>query len=97
MIVKVTAKEKIKPGEYFHEMFIEADRIEIQFHKDQPTDDPERDWSYFDGQAMNETMPVYVIRSWQAYPQQKFEVGYVWGGRIFLINDSGKTIDKYTL
>lgn len=95
MIVKVVQKEEVKPSTYFHEMFVEAERIEVQFHKDQPADGG-ADWSYTDLTVTPEgPQPVYMIRSWSK--ATGYEIGYVRSGRIFLINGEGKTIDKYVL
>lgn len=95
MIVKIVHKNKVKPGEYFHEMLVEADRIEIAYHKDQP-EDGGADWSYTD-QPVHPPgpRPVYIIRCWTR--PNSYEQGYVRGGRIFLVNNQGKTIDRYTL
>lgn len=95
MIAQIVHKGKVEPGEYFHELLVEADRIEVQFHKDQP-EDGGADWSYTDQPSHPPgPRPVYMLRCWSR--PTAYEIGYVWGGRIFLMNDKGKTVRKYTL
>lgn len=96
MILKVVQKDG-ESDKYSHEMFVEADRFEIQFIPNQDAFS-ERDWMYTDQSTIPDgEIPVYCIRGWTAWPQEKFEVGYVVSGTMYLINDSGKTVDKYTI
>jgi hypothetical protein len=96
MIVKVVPKTGVKAGSHFNHLFIEGNRIEISFHKDQPSN-TESDWSYSENKVFPEEGPCYCVRSWKAWPTGTYEVGYVWKGRIFLVNDAGKTVDKYVI
>lgn len=95
MIVKVVAKESVVPGEYYHEFLVEADRVEIQFHK-RYEDSGEADW-YFTDQVVDHGVAALLVRAWHAWPHDKFEVGVVRSGRVFVVNDSGKTVDKYVI
>ncbi len=96
MIVKMVQKERPEAGEPFSHFFIEGDRIKINFYPDQPGDGA-ADWSFGEYISSEEPSPVYIIRSWKTWPHEGYEIGYVRSGRIFLINDAGKTVDKYVI
>lgn len=96
MIVKIVPKERTPAGESYRHFFVEGDRITITFYPDQPGDGA-ADWAYGEFISSEEPSPVFIVRSWKSWPQEKYEIGYVRSGRIFLINDAGKTVDKYVL
>jgi len=96
MIVKITQKEGAGPYGYFHELMMEADRVEVQFYRGMPISE-EPNWLYTDLPIQPDGGPVFVVRCWKAWPKDSYEMGVVQSGRIFVVNDAGKTVDKYTI
>ena len=96
MIVKIVEKERPAAGAYVHELMVEGDRIEVEFQRDQPGYE-DADWSYSGLATQPESGPAYLIRIWKAWPPDSYEVGIVRSGRIFVMNNAGRTVDRYVI
>ncbi len=97
MIIKLVGKSS-EAGEYFSTLYLEADRVEVQFHKCLDDAGGNVDWSYTDQQSHPQgPLPGYYIRTWSRWPSQNYEAGVVRSGRIFIMNGEGKTVDKYVI
>ena len=95
MILKLVTLNALH-DEYWHEMLIECDRFEIRRQTEwKESYHGLSDWVFFGTEEpSHDGKPYFEILTWRSGKEMKFSA---FNTNIYVMNDDGKTVDKYVL
>lgn len=83
---------------YSHDLLVEGQRIEVEQHRSRDNLAKSAEW---DGtycglpDSLSQEGEAVVLRVWNPEPRPSYESILALDARIFIVNDAGKTIQKY--
>ena len=98
MIAMIFETEVVSDPRYSHDLLVEGQRIEVEQHRSRDSLAKSAEWDgTFCGlqDSLSQEGPAVILRVWNPEPRPSYESILTLDARIFIVNDAGKTIQKY--